>query len=159
LTIKARLGLLSFLGGHRSTAHSAQWFGGHPDPFIDLIPTHVSQIHPGNWMLRIVDIVGALEQRGYPKNITAELHLEIEDDWLEWNNGRFTLEVSDGKASVRQGGEGRLPLNIRTFAGLYTGRLYSDDLKLNNAINARDGEIDVAAQVFGGPRPWMPDGF
>ncbi len=159
LTAEARLGILSFLGGHRSTIPNAQWHGGFPDPFADLIPNPPTQIWAGLWMLRVVDVASALEKRGYPKDLNAELHLQIEDDWLDWNNGKFVLAISNGEGAVSSGGKARLKLDVRTLAGLYTGRLAAADLKLNGAIDAQDSDIEIAGQAFAGPYPWMPDGF
>ena len=62
------------------------------------------------WMLRIIDLPAALTQRGYPLGIEAELHLDVQDDLLVANKGKFCLQVSQGKGKVSQGGNGGLKL-------------------------------------------------
>ena len=48
-------------------------------------------------MLRIVDVAAALEARGYPAGLEAQLELEVEDELLAWNHGRLRLSVADGR--------------------------------------------------------------
>lgn len=80
-------------------------------------------------MLRIVDAVGALSKRGYPKIIDTELHLEIRDELLTTNNGRFCLKVANEFSEVTPGGKGEFQMDIRGLASLYTGLFTPQQLK------------------------------
>jgi predicted acetyltransferase len=108
------------------------------------------------WMLRIVDVKGALEQRGYPPELQAELHLEVHDDVLPWNDGRFVLAVADGRGEVRAGGRGSLQIQARGLAPLYSGYLSALELEVSGLAA---GDVEPAARLFSGARPWMSDWF
>ncbi len=101
----------------------------------------------------------ALEARGYPTGLSGTLHLEVEDELFPENRGRFLLEVSGGEARVRQGGEGRVRLNVRTLAPLYSGFLSAQALRSVGALEADDASLAVAGALFAGPTPALPDMF
>ncbi len=160
LTADAGRRLLTFFADHRSMVENVTFRGSPADPLLYLLAeqecTIASRI---DWMLRIVDVRGALEARGYPAGIEAELHLCIEDDVLAQNARRFVLEVSDGGGQVREGGEGCLRIDVRGLAPLYTGHLSPVELKAIGHVDGPDRDMDIAGTVFAGPAPWMPDVF
>lgn len=161
LTRAAGERLLAFLAGHRSMADRIQWSGGGSnDPLVALLPEQKhKQIASYDWLLRIVDARGALEARGYLPGLDAELHLDLRDDLLPVNHGRFTLRVSDGRAEVHQGGDGRLRLDIRGLAALYTGFQAPEELRFLGLLDGPDRDLALAALVFAGPRPWLAEMF
>ena len=110
-------------------------------------------------MLRLIDVERALAQRGYAAGVRAELHLEVRDDRLPWNHGRFVLEGADGKATVRKGGSGEIAIDVRGLASTYTGFLSPYDLRATGYVEAPTEALDRLASIFAGPPPWMPDGF
>ena len=86
---------------------SFEWFGGPSDPLIYLADENRANIiDQSRWMLRIVDLPAALSRRGYCGSIDGELHLEIEDDVLPENAGRWLLRLAGGTATAERGGEG-----------------------------------------------------
>jgi predicted acetyltransferase len=111
------------------------------------------------WLLRIVDVSKALERRGYPAQIDAELHLEIQDRVLLENNGKFVLNVSGGRGEVTPGGRGDLQLDIRGLAPLYTGLFTPEQLQQVGQISGSHEALTIAAQIFTGSEPWMSDHF
>ena len=74
------------------------------------------------WMVRVIDARAAVAQRGYNPHADVEVDLELTDDQLPHNGGRFVLTVRDGKGSLDPGGRGRLPLDIRDFAAAFSGQ-------------------------------------
>jgi predicted acetyltransferase len=60
---------------------------------------------------------------------------------------------------VRPGGDGRLRLDVRALAPLYSGHLSPHALHAVGALEADEGSLAVAAALFGGPAPAMPDMF
>jgi predicted acetyltransferase len=110
-------------------------------------------------MLRIVDVIGALSARGYPAGVSAELQLDVRDELLPWNNGRFVLTVADRRASVRSGGAGWVGLDVRDLAALYSGYLTPQELLAAGSLAGSEADLATAAQIFAGPRPWTPDMF
>jgi predicted acetyltransferase len=150
----------TFLADHRSIVEKVRWHHSTFDSLTFLLDERTAKINRvGHWLLRIVDVRKALEQRGYPKGIETELHLEVEDDLLTQNNGKFILKVSDGQGEVRLGGRGELHLPIRGLAPLYTGLLTPEQLQSNGQIQAKEQALPIATQLFSGNSPWMPDFF
>ena len=111
------------------------------------------------WMLRVINVSTALEKRGYSPGIQAELHLEIRDDLLAENNGRFILSVANGRGEVTSGGKGEMKLDIRGLAPLYTGLFTPQQLQLAGQLDATETAMSAATQIFAGASPWMADFF
>lgn len=99
-------------------------------------------------MLRLLDVRRALESRGYPEAVSARLELEVQDDCIPENSGRFVLDVSGGKAEVRTGGSGRLRLHVRGLAALYTGFLSHVDLGLLRLAEGEPRDLALAGALF-----------
>lgn len=160
LTPDAGRGLLTFLAGHRSTAGKVLWFGPPAEPLLFHLPNQDYRVvFHRRWMLRLVDARAALEARGYPAALAAELHLDVRDDTLPWNDGRLVLAVGGGRAEAREGGEGRVRVDVRGLAPLYSGALSPLELVGTGYIEGPDADLATLGLVFGGPAPWMPDHF
>ncbi len=160
LTPDAGRRLLTFLGDHRSVVDNVLWMGSPAEPLLlHLTNQDYKVTYYEQWMLRVVDVRGALEARGYPEALSAELHLEVRDDVLGWNNGRWVLTVSEGRAEVREAGEGRVRLDVRGLAPVYSGYLSPHELASTAYIEGSDKDLATMALIFSGPSPWMPDGF
>ena len=105
LTPSAARRIWTFLADHRSQIKEVTWWGSAVNPFLLLLPEQTATVvEHTNWMLRIIDLPTALLQRGYPAELEATLHLDIQDDLLPANNGKFCLQVSQGKGMISQGG-------------------------------------------------------
>lgn len=160
LTAAAAKRVSTFLGDHRSLIKEVTWWGSLVNPFLLLLPEQSpTLVKQTNWMLRIIDLPTALTQRGYPPELSAELHLDLKDDLLPANNGKFCLQVSQGKGKVDRGGNGDFQLDICHFASLYTGFLSPIQLKQLNYLQAPPAALATASLIFSGDRPWMPDFF
>ncbi len=160
LTVDAGRSLLSFLANHRSMSKRITWTGPPSDPLMLLTPEqNENKVERLAWMLRIVDVDRALEARGYAPHIDCQVHFEVRDDVLPHNNDRFVLEIADGQARVRRGGEGRLAIDVRGLASLYTGYLSPEQLKVSGYADGDAESMRVAASVFAGPAPWLADMF
>jgi predicted acetyltransferase len=111
------------------------------------------------WMLRIVNVVQALTQRGYPAWVEATLHLSIHDDLLSENTGHFILRVSQGRGAVEAGGEGHLKLSVQALTPLYSGFCSPMELHQMGRLESTEEALAIATQLFVGSIPWMPDFF
>jgi predicted acetyltransferase len=152
--------LWAFLADHRSLANDVIWHGGPADPWLALLPEasyRMSLAMP--WMIRVVDVRAALEARGYPAAIRAELELEVEDELLVANAGRWTLRVEHGRGRVERGGRGRLALGVRGLAALYSGFHGAEALAAFGALAAPPEDQALASALFSGASPTMPDMF
>jgi predicted acetyltransferase len=152
--------LWTFIADFRSQFANVIWRSSPIDPFLLTLPEQTGQITEfSHWMLRIIDVPLSLQQRGYPLGIEAELHIEVQDNILSENNGKFILTVSNGKGEVTPGGRGDLSLDVRGLTLLYTGFLTPHQLHLSGHIQGNPSALSIATQLFSGPHPWMADMF
>jgi predicted acetyltransferase len=164
LTPEAAQSFWAFLAGMRSQINTIRWRGALIDPMTLVLPEQTAKLKSSiRWMLRVVDVVKALEKRGYPQNLQAELHLEIEDDLIETNNGKYIVSVANGCCEVIKGGKGELKLDIRDLAPLYTGLYSASQLQLMGRLKVNDNTntktIAIASHIFASTSPWMADFF
>lgn len=160
LTVEAAITLWSFLFSHRSQVTRLQWTGGTSDPMRLLLPEQSAQmIDHEHWMIRIVNVVAALEARGYPPTVNADLHLKIDDDVIKTNTGTVVLSVSNGIGTVQPGGRGDLELSIRGLAALYAGFYSPYHLRWMGWLAGCDDSVAIAQHLFSGSSPWMGDFF
>jgi predicted acetyltransferase len=160
LTGRAARRLWTFFSDHRSYSRTVSWAGPAQEPLLLDTSEQTADVEWRlRWLLRIVDVEKALAQRGYPSGLDTELHLEITDDVLEANSGRYVLHVNGAEAGVERGGRGDLRTDVRGLAPLFTG--LHDPLTLRTAgrIAADDATVATAARIFAGPEPWFPDMF
>ncbi|BAT54683.1 GCN5-related N-acetyltransferase [Nostoc sp. NIES-3756] len=150
----------TFITNHRSMIDKVMWKSSVIDALTLMLPEKTASIrNQDRWMLRIVDVCKALEARGYPPGVEAELHLEVQDDLLIANHGKFTLSVANGKGEVTKGGKGELQLDIRGLAPLYTGLFTPRQLQLMGKLQATETALLKATQIFTSESPWMIDFF
>lgn len=160
LTAAARRRFWTFLADHRSQVKKVRWRSSSVDPLTLLLPEQTADLHhTERWMLRVIDVSKALEQRGYPLGVETELHLEVQDDLLPENNGKFVLSVSQGRGEVTKGGKCDLKLDVRGLAPLYTGLFTPHQLQLAGQLEATQTALSAATQMFAGQEPWRPDFF
>jgi predicted acetyltransferase len=159
-TVAAAQTFWSFLARHRSQIQRVRWKSSAIDTLTLVLPEQTAKMSSQfRWMLRIVDVVKALEMRGYPSGIQAELHLEIQDNLLPGNNGKFILSVANGRGEVTKGGKGELQLNIRELAPLYTSLFTPYHLQIAGKLEGTETAILAAMQIFADASPWMADFF
>ncbi|WP_371817175.1 enhanced intracellular survival protein Eis [Myxococcus sp. CA051A] len=152
--------LLRFLGDHHSLGTEVVWYGGPDDPFLLLLREQSYSVKVYmHWMVRVLDVVSALEARGWTPGLSGALHLEVMDELFPENQGRFVLEVADGVGRVKRGGEGRLRLDIRQLGPLYTGFQSAASLRSVGLVEADDASVQAAMALFSGPQPSLRDMF
>jgi predicted acetyltransferase len=167
LTPGAGRRVLSLFAGYRSMVEHVIWSGGSLDPLLYLLGEQltagarntVKVTRSLDWVLRIVDVSGALMARGYPPGLSAELHFDVRDELLPANAGRFVLRVADGHGEVASGGAGRIQLDVRDLAAIYTGFMAPHECAYLGTIEAPMDDLALAGAVFAGPRPWIADMF
>ncbi len=160
LTPAAIQSFWAFLGGHRSQINTVRYRSALVDALTLILPEQTAKLKSSTrWMLRIVDVQKALEKRGYPQNVEASLHLEVQDDLLESNNSKYILSVAQGRADVAPGGKGEFKLDIRALAPLYTSLFSPLQLQLAGKLEATENAMITATQIFAGATSWMADFF
>jgi predicted acetyltransferase len=167
LTPGAGRRVLGLFAGYRSVVENVAWSGGPLDPLLYLLGEQLTAgarntvrvTRALDWVLRIVDVAGALAARGYPPGLSAELHFEVRDELLPANAGRFVLRVDGGRGEVVGGGAGRIRLHVRDLAAIYTGFMAPHECAYLGTIEAPIDDLALAGAVFAGPRPWIADMF
>lgn len=152
--------LLGFLADFQTVGDDLLLFGGPAHPALALLGQQRYAVEFRDyWMLRIADVPAALEARGYAPGVAAETHLEVRDELLGANAGRFVLRVQGGRGSVEPGGEGRVRCGVRGLAAMYSGFMPPEGLALAGLVEGESGDLRAAGAVFGGSTPWMTDFF
>lgn len=152
--------LWSFLHGHGTTVDNCVWSGPAVDPLL-MATTECDPkiLNARRWMSRVVDVKRALESRGYRCPHSRSLDLEVVDEALPENSGRYTLNIENGRGTLKTGGPGTLKMDARGLASLYTGFCSAYDLQIAGRVDAPAEILQVADQIFVGTSPWMPDYF
>lgn len=160
-TARAARRLWAFLASHGSVAHDVIWNAGADDPLLGLLPEPTFAVRTTDvWMARVVNVAQAFSQRGWRRDARGTLELEIRDEVLPDNAGRWRVRVADGHAQVERGGEGTLKLDAEGLAGLYTGLRSVDALERLGLAEPSTEEVHVTAQaLFAGPTPRTQDRY
>jgi predicted acetyltransferase len=150
----------AFMASQRSQIDQVIWNSGLIDPLSTVLADQVARPLGGDrWMLRIINVVKALESRGYPAGCATKLYLTIQDEQLPQNSDTFCLSIDHGQVTVtRQPGQG-LTLSIRALASLYSGFFSPDQLCWMGQLDGSTEARAIATQVFMSSSPWMPDFF
>jgi predicted acetyltransferase len=148
-----------FLSSHRSQIDRISWSGGAIDPLVLALPEPTATITSmEQWMVRLCDLK-ALAQRGYPPEITADLHLEVQDPMVQGNSGKFVLAVDNQQGALQPGGRGDLQISIQALAPLFTGLYSAQALAQMGYLTAAPETAALATALFSGGSPFMKDFF
>jgi predicted acetyltransferase len=161
-TPDAVAGLAGHLGAHRAQLDHALFAAGcqpaEPDLLWRLAPGELRTRATSPWLLRLLDVPGALAARGWPQDASARLELEVADPW-EGGPRRLVLDVGAGGAEVAEGGRGRVWIEVGALAAWYAGGLPAARAAVLGM--ARGSADDLAAMDrLTSDRPvWLPDRF
>ncbi|MBI4951157.1 MAG: GNAT family N-acetyltransferase [Myxococcales bacterium] len=162
----ASAALVRLLADHRSTAEQVTWYGGLDDPILQLARERcfTAELHDW-WMVRIVDVVTALEARGYPAGLGARLELVVADELLPANAGAFVVEVEAGRGRCRRATDGagagapRVELDVRALGALFTGFATPRELRERGLLAGDDEALALAGALLPKAAPSMRDMF
>jgi predicted acetyltransferase len=149
--------LLAFFEDFSSMADEVVFYGGPLHPLCSLMAEqrYTLQLRD-HWMIRIVDVAGAIAGRGFGCD-RAEVHVDLADDVLPQNAGRWVLRVEDGVGSAERGGRGDLGMDIRALASVYSGLCSPEQLTALGRCSGHPTAVRRAAAMFAGTTPWMGD--
>jgi predicted acetyltransferase len=85
--------------------------------------------------------------------------LDVYDDVVEANNGRWRLSVRAGRGALQRGGAGDLRTDMRGLAALYSGFSSPNTLVCTGQVEGTPAALAIAQSVFAGPQPWMREMF
>ncbi len=156
--------ILALFSDCRTIARHAIWHGPLDDPLLLAVPELGTRISIAEtWMIRIVDVRAAFGERGYPASASVRLDLELTDDVLPGNAGRWLIEIDGGEARANRidqdAGPDTLRMDIRALGSLYTGHLSARRLAALDFLRGSAAALERADRVFGAEPPSMPDYF
>lgn len=159
-TPAARETFLGYLVGHRAIFDTAEWQAAECMPFLLDLPEKwsFSLTLMEYWMLRVVDLSAALQQRGYPAGLQGELCFELRDKALPENQGTWTLQVADGRGTLSAGGTPEVSLDAGALASLYSGFMSAQQLAVAGRLEGTAEGQDKASRIFSG-KPVLWDFF
>lgn len=130
------------------------------DPFQLALPDprHAIRLYD-RWMVRITNLRAAIEARGWPPGLTATLQLDVTDELVEDNGGKWIVHIENGRGSLEPGGSGAIRITARGLASLYSGYASPAALALMGQLDADPDKFQALAAPFVGPEPWMRDYF
>lgn len=116
--------------------------------------------HSSPYMLRVLDLVGAVQARRYPPGLRAELELTVQGDFLPGLDGGYHLSVSGGRATCTPVAAGGRVLTPRGLSLLYAGAQSCANLRAAGHLAGgdRDEDLDWDA-LFGGRQLHIRDYF
>lgn len=155
-TPAAYRGLLDYLA-HHDLAGRITWSAPPDDPLPALLadPKAVQVELRPSFMLRVVDLVPALEARAYLPGPPARLVLRVADAAAPWNEGTWLLTVAEGRARVTPAaGEPEISTDAGTLAALYNGFLTPAQALHGGLLVVQDASaLAAATRVFAVTRP------
>ncbi len=160
-TQRAGLRLAGFLGDYASMGWNLSFIGGACHPFLTLLSQQWVDVSMRDyWMLRICDVGAAIAARGYASSVRANVVIEVDDELIEANRGRWQIEIDDGQGrAARTNLAAQLRTNIRGLAAIYAGFLTPQQAAL---VGLAEGDTDAMATLapaFTNSGPWMVDHF
>lgn len=131
------------------------------------LPVELLRAAPGAWMHRPVDVVRAVEDRGWPAHVSGRVSFRLVDQVAPWNDGSWTFEVSDGRATLRAATTDAtatpaagLTLGARGFALLYCGAATATSLALSGLVTCPSGTDPAVLDLLAsGPPAQLLDYF
>ena len=135
-----------------------QWSGAPNDPIGLLADDQTLSIDMHyRWMLRLLDVQAAFEQRGWPA-IDAEVVFAVDDALFPDNAGPWRLQVERGAATITRGADDGTvrPIAIGALSSMFSGYLRPADAARLGLLAVGDPTLPAFADLFAGPDPWSP---
>lgn len=115
-------------------------------------------VSDGVWV-RLIDVQRALEARAYHRD--GSIVIGVADDFCEWNDGTYRLEVEGGVAAcTRVDDEPDVTMTAGTLAALYMGGRDASSLTRGGRISGAPESIqDLNWVMRSSPEPWCAEVF
>jgi predicted acetyltransferase len=155
--------LWSVIASHSSIADNVTGLTAPSDPFWWLTRERDATItRRAMWMLRVVDLQGAIAARGFPSAVSASVPLAIRDQARPGNAGSWRLTVTGGTGTLIPNGSVSSPVPLqlgpRGVAALYAGTPLAT-LRLAGLASGGSQEADTALDAAFAATPYMLDEF
>lgn len=162
LDIDACRALWAFIGRHDLVGRVVWANAPADDPAWELFsePRMLNAQDKEGVYFRIVDVAGALGERGYSAD--GEIVLGVGPDReAPWNQGTWHLRVADGQAIVRASTEpAEVQFSIKTLSSVFSGFRRVSQLAAWGLVSGEPDAIGRADALFATPHaPHSPDHF
>jgi predicted acetyltransferase len=152
------------LGSHATMADEVRACLAPDDPVRWLTREPAAAVRlDWSWMLRLIDVRSAIEARGFPAAVEMSVQLELADDVLPGNAGRWRLDISDGVGKIARAGpagqDQGLHLGARGLAALYAGVPLSTLRRAGLALGGDQATDTALDSAFGGRQAFMLHAF
>lgn len=111
------------------------------------------------WMLRLLDVAGAIAARGYPPYLTGTADLAVVDPECPWNTGNHRLVLADGNGRLEPGGRGSARFTPRGLALWYAGAATPLTLRRLGLLAGETHADEFLRAATAGPAPTLLDHF
>jgi predicted acetyltransferase len=153
--------LATFLAGHRSMAGALVFRTAATQLPFGLL-TEVRDVtfdRRLDWMLRILDVPSALQQRGYLNPLRGEVRFAVRDPLVAENNRAWHLRVDDGRGFVTPTDRADVTLNVRGLAAVYAGYFSAHDALVSGLAEGDHASLALLASLFASRPAGLPDMF
>jgi predicted acetyltransferase len=151
--------LLAYVRGFGGVGQALRFTGRPDDPLSHVVEVQRVAIESSyRWMLRLLNVATALEQRGYPP-VSGEIVFAVDDPHFEANRGPWRLVATDGAVSVEPAAGAVTTIDIRALSAMYTGFLAPSDAVRLGWLPPDDRVVPMLTALFSGPAPFMLDFF
>lgn len=152
LNISAYKGFLGLFSKQSMSIEEVEWTAPLEDslPFILPNPRGECSIEP-TFMLRIIDVKKALSFIKYDENIKEKIVIYLKDDYADWNNGIWEIEIENGEGNIKKinSQDHDISLNINTFTQIVAGTLSPEKAYTLGLIEAKDYKyIEKLEKIF-----------
>ncbi|CAM5406731.1 spore coat protein [Streptomyces spiroverticillatus] len=156
--------MYAFLGRHHTRAPDITFRRGALPPDTTLLH-HLHRFRPTAqawhpWMLRLLDLPGAIQRRGWPEDLDATVPIEIEsEDRL--SHGRYLLRLTAGSAELTTTHRaGDVALTRGQLAVWYAGGYRTTTAARAAGVRATSPRaLTTLIRATTGQEPWLPDHF
>lgn len=159
----ARLALLRFFADHDSQVESVRFWTHPSEDVLDLVPDTDGvdvELHLCP-MVRLVEVVDALEALSFPDTVAADLTLDVEDPLVHWNDDTFLLTVTDGDAVVErtEAADPDAELGVGALSQLAVGYRSAAELATVGDVEADEAVVSTLADLFPTRPTFLREGF
>lgn len=151
--------LLALAALHRSTGKDLTWVGPPTEPLADLlVEDAVESEWIFRWMVRVLDVPGSLEARGYLPHVETGVTIAVTDPLFPENEGPWRIEVSGAAAKcARTDDEPHARADVQTWASIWSGLHAARTAARMGRLEASEDAIVALGSIFAGPLPWISD--
>ncbi|MGQ9925233.1 MAG: GNAT family N-acetyltransferase [Chloroflexaceae bacterium] len=159
----ARAQLFHFIAGHQDQVQHVRFRAPADAPVNLLFPDPLECSVEPDFMLRLLDVLAALEVYPFAPEASGRLTLAVHDDWIAENDAVFALELAAGRCQVTRlpaGAPADLRCEVGTLAQIYSRYLRPRTAAAFGVLEAHKREaLDLAERAFAGLAPFCSDVF